>query len=157
MNPISLDEIEQARERIAKSTLRSPLVRLGVDGAPADIYLKLENLQPTRSFKARGAGIVIVRRRFSYLGEVRTMRPTHKLPRRRPLTVQITTVAPSYPYTQRLLTITHAGDISPPQTGPLEINPRSGGTISEEALKPVPEIRERLHDWARRHGDKIVT
>jgi hypothetical protein len=85
------------------------------------------------------------------------MRPTHKLPRRRPLTVQITTVAPSYPYTQRLLTITHAGDISPPQTGPLEINPRSGGTISEEALKPVPEIRERLHDWARRHGDKIVT
>jgi threonine dehydratase len=47
MNPISLDEIEQARERIAESTLRSPLVHLGVDDAPADIYLKLENLQPT--------------------------------------------------------------------------------------------------------------
>jgi len=59
MNPISLDEIEQARKRIAESTLRSPLVHLGVDDAPADIYLKLENLQPTGSFKVRGAGNVI--------------------------------------------------------------------------------------------------
>jgi len=59
MNPISLDEIEQARERIAESTLRSPLVHLGVDDAPADIYLKLENLQPTGSFKVRGAGNAI--------------------------------------------------------------------------------------------------
>jgi len=59
MNPISLDEIEQARKRIAESTLRSPLVHLGVDDAPADIYLKLENLQPTGSFKARGAGNAI--------------------------------------------------------------------------------------------------
>ena len=59
MDPISLDEIEQARERIAGSTLRSPLVHLGVDDAPADIYLKLENLQPTGSFKARGAGNAI--------------------------------------------------------------------------------------------------
>jgi len=56
MNPISLDEVEQARRRIAGSILRSPLVRLGVDDAPADIYLKLENLQPTGSFKVRGAG-----------------------------------------------------------------------------------------------------
>src|SRR4030067_158384 len=59
MNPISLDEIEQARERIAESTLRSPLVHLGVDDTPADSYLKLENLQPTGSFKVRGAGNAI--------------------------------------------------------------------------------------------------
>ena len=59
MNPISLNEIKQARERIAESTLRSPLVHLGVDDAPADIYLKLENLQPTGSFKVRGAGNAI--------------------------------------------------------------------------------------------------
>jgi len=59
MNPISLDEIERARECIAESTLRSPLVHLGVDDAPADIYLKLENLQPTGSFKVRGAGNAI--------------------------------------------------------------------------------------------------
>ena len=59
MDPISLDEIVQARERIVESTLRSPLVHLGVDDAPADVYLKLENLQPTGSFKARGAGNAI--------------------------------------------------------------------------------------------------
>ena len=59
MNTISLDDIEQARKRIAQSTLRSPLVHLHVDDAPADIYLKLENLQPTGSFKARGAGNAI--------------------------------------------------------------------------------------------------
>jgi threonine dehydratase len=34
---------------------RTPLVRLGVDDAPAEIYLKLENLQPVGSFKIRGA------------------------------------------------------------------------------------------------------
>src|SRR4030042_1441422 len=59
MNPISLDEIEQARKPIAGSTLRSPLFQLGFDDAPADIYLKLENLQPTGSFKVRGAGNAI--------------------------------------------------------------------------------------------------
>jgi len=59
MNPISLDEVEQARRRIVGSVLRSPLVRLDVDDAPADIYLKLENLQPTGSFKVRGAGNAI--------------------------------------------------------------------------------------------------
>ncbi len=57
---VSVDEIEQAKSRIALSILRSPLVRLGVDqDAPADIYLKLENLQPTGSFKVRGAGNAI--------------------------------------------------------------------------------------------------
>jgi len=35
------------------------LVHLNVDDAPADIYLKLENLQPTGSFKVRGAGNAI--------------------------------------------------------------------------------------------------
>jgi len=59
MNPISLDEVEQARRRIAGSVLRSPLVRFYADDAPADIYLKLENLQPTGSFKVRGAGNAI--------------------------------------------------------------------------------------------------
>ncbi|MGH3092045.1 MAG: pyridoxal-phosphate dependent enzyme, partial [Gaiellaceae bacterium] len=35
--------------------MRTPLVRLPVDEAPAEIYLKLENLQPIGSFKIRGA------------------------------------------------------------------------------------------------------
>jgi len=36
--------------------LRTPLVRLHVEDAPASIWLKLENLQPIGSFKLRGAG-----------------------------------------------------------------------------------------------------
>ena len=40
---------------IAKTAIRTPLVRLNVDTAPAEIYLKLENLQPIGSFKLRGA------------------------------------------------------------------------------------------------------
>ncbi len=51
----SLEEIERARQRIRGSILRSPLVRLNAE-APAEIYLKLENLQPIGSFKLRGAG-----------------------------------------------------------------------------------------------------
>jgi threonine dehydratase len=50
----SLEAIEDARRRIAGSALRTPLVRLNADG-PAEIYLKLENLQPIGSFKIRGA------------------------------------------------------------------------------------------------------
>jgi len=52
---IPLAEIEAARERLAGTVVRTPLVRLEVDDAPAEIYLKLENLQPIGSFKLRGA------------------------------------------------------------------------------------------------------
>ncbi|HTQ78901.1 MAG TPA: threonine/serine dehydratase [Thermoanaerobaculia bacterium] len=50
----SLEDVRAARERLAGTVLRTPLVRLNVDG-PAEIYLKLENLQPIGSFKLRGA------------------------------------------------------------------------------------------------------
>ena len=53
--PVSLEEIHTARKRIAGAAIRTPLVRLNVEEAPAEIYLKLENLQPIRSFKIRGA------------------------------------------------------------------------------------------------------
>lgn len=53
--PASLEAIEDARRRLAGIALRTPLVRLDVDGTPAEIYLKLECLQPIRSFKLRGA------------------------------------------------------------------------------------------------------
>lgn len=61
MQPIPLPEIEAAANRIAGSALRTPLLRLPVDDAPADIYLKLENLQPIGSFKLRGAGNAMAR------------------------------------------------------------------------------------------------
>lgn len=53
--PIDLDDIEAAARRIAGFALRTPLVRLNVDDAPSEIFLKLENIQPVGSFKVRGA------------------------------------------------------------------------------------------------------
>jgi threonine dehydratase len=53
---LDIEEIEAARGRIRDLVVRTPLVRLNIDDAPAEIYLKLENLQPTGSFKVRGAG-----------------------------------------------------------------------------------------------------
>ncbi|TDI83280.1 MAG: threonine/serine dehydratase [Caldithrix sp.] len=52
----TLEDIRAARERIAGSAIRTPLIRLNVEDAPGEIYLKLENLQPIGSFKIRGAG-----------------------------------------------------------------------------------------------------
>ena len=55
VRPIAIADIEAARERIAGTVLRTPLVRIDLgDGAP-DIRLKLENLQPTNAYKIRGA------------------------------------------------------------------------------------------------------
>jgi threonine dehydratase len=56
---IPLEAIRAARGRIAGAVIRTPLIRLNVDDAPAEIYLKLENLQPIGSFKLRGAGNAI--------------------------------------------------------------------------------------------------
>ena len=53
-NPIPLAEIQAARGRIEGFAIRTPLVRLHID-APAELYLKLECLQPIGSFKIRGA------------------------------------------------------------------------------------------------------
>jgi threonine dehydratase len=56
---IALDEILRAREVLAGTAVRTPLVRLDVD-ADAEIWLKLELLQPVRSFKIRGAGNAVL-------------------------------------------------------------------------------------------------
>jgi len=58
---ITLAHIQAARQRLAGLVFRTPLVRLNVTNAeaPANIYLKLENLQPIGSFKLRGAGNAI--------------------------------------------------------------------------------------------------
>lgn len=55
IDPIAVEQIRDARARIKETVLRTPLVRLNVDDAPATIHLKLENLQPIGSFKVRGA------------------------------------------------------------------------------------------------------
>lgn len=56
-----LTAIENARNVIADSAIRTPLVRFHLHSAPAEIYLKLENLQPIGSFKIRGASNAIAR------------------------------------------------------------------------------------------------
>src|SRR3954447_11467768 len=52
---IALNDIMVARERIAGTVLRTPLVKLDLGSGGPEIYLKLENLQPTNAYKIRGA------------------------------------------------------------------------------------------------------
>jgi len=58
--PVTLAQVEEARRNIAAVALRTPLVRFNAE-APAEIYLKLESLQPIGSFKIRGAVNVMAR------------------------------------------------------------------------------------------------
>jgi threonine dehydratase len=51
---ISASLIDEARLHVYEAAIRTPLVRLNHDG-PAEVYLKLECLQPIGSFKIRGA------------------------------------------------------------------------------------------------------
>ena len=53
VRPIPLSDIQEARKRIGGTAIRTPLVKLDA-GTDADIYLKLENLQPTNAYKIRG-------------------------------------------------------------------------------------------------------
>src|SRR4030095_11933357 len=53
--PIELSEIRAAHERIAKTIVRTPLIRLELGPEFPDIRLKLENLQPINAYKLRGA------------------------------------------------------------------------------------------------------
>ncbi len=62
MSPVSLAEAESARARIAGIAIETPLIRYptaastsDADMEPAELHLKLENLQPIGSFKLRGA------------------------------------------------------------------------------------------------------
>ena len=52
---IPLAEIEKARETIRGAAVRTPLVRLNAPELDAEIWLKLETLQPVNSFKIRAA------------------------------------------------------------------------------------------------------
>jgi threonine dehydratase len=56
VRPITIEEIEQARERIKATVLWTPLVSFD-----ERIYLKLENLQPTNAYKIRGAANAVAR------------------------------------------------------------------------------------------------
>jgi threonine dehydratase len=55
IRPIELSEIQEARERIAKTIVRTPLIGLDLGPKFPDLRLKLENLQPINAYKLRGA------------------------------------------------------------------------------------------------------
>src|SRR5437764_5203253 len=59
VRPITMDEIKDARQRIAKTLVRTPLIRLELGPDFPDIRLKLENLQPINAYKLRGAANAI--------------------------------------------------------------------------------------------------
>jgi threonine dehydratase len=55
VRPVELAEIQAARDRIAGTIVRTPLIRLELGPDYPDIHLKLENLQPINAYKLRGA------------------------------------------------------------------------------------------------------
>ena len=57
--PIPLEDIKAAARRMEDDVVRTPLTRLNTENDSAEIYLKLENFQPLRSFKLRTAYNVI--------------------------------------------------------------------------------------------------
>jgi threonine dehydratase len=69
LESIPLSFIEAARKSIAGAAIRTPLVRLNIADAPAEIYLKLENLQPIGSFKIRGAANAMAQLTLDELSE----------------------------------------------------------------------------------------
>jgi threonine dehydratase len=52
---LGLEDVRRAQSAIRDAAIRTPLVRLNAEAGNAEIYLKLENLQPIGSFKIRGA------------------------------------------------------------------------------------------------------
>src|SRR4030095_336874 len=55
VRPITLTDVKEAQERIGRTIVRTPLVRLELGTESPDIRLKLENLQPINAYKLRGA------------------------------------------------------------------------------------------------------
>lgn len=55
VRPILLGDIETARSYVSGTVLRTPLVRLDLGSGAPEVWLKLENLQPTNAYKIRGA------------------------------------------------------------------------------------------------------
>jgi len=58
--PATLAEILSAAKRLQAMSIRTPLLRLNIENAPAEIFLKMENLQPIGSFKLRPAANAIL-------------------------------------------------------------------------------------------------
>jgi threonine dehydratase len=54
-NLVTLGDLQQARQRIADTAVRTPLLPFPAPGVPGELWLKDEGAQPIGSFKLRGA------------------------------------------------------------------------------------------------------
>jgi len=61
VRPIAIEDVEEARARIRSTVMRTPLVKLDLGSGAPEIWLKLENLQPTNAYKIRGATNAVAR------------------------------------------------------------------------------------------------
>ena len=61
VRPIAIEDIEEARSRIARTAIRTPRVKLDVEPNAPEVWLKLENLQPTNAYTIRGAANAVAR------------------------------------------------------------------------------------------------
>ena len=174
-SPIPLEEIRAAQKRIAQDVTRTPLVKLNVDDAPAEIYLKLENLTPIRSFKIRPAsnalrlmtkeqlekgvwtssagnfaqGLAWVARKLGVKCTVALSEnvPRNKLEKIQQLGAQ-TIQLPSEEYTKIYTERTHK-DIEGTYVHPssdLDVM-AGGGTIGLEILEELPDVDSILVPW----------
>ncbi|HVU29520.1 MAG TPA: pyridoxal-phosphate dependent enzyme [Sphingomicrobium sp.] len=58
---IAIEDIKEARGLIGDTILRTPLVKLDLAPGAPEVWLKLENLQPTNAYKIRGATNAVAR------------------------------------------------------------------------------------------------
>jgi len=173
--PIPLEEIKAAQKRIAQDVTRTPLVKLNVDDAPAEIYLKLENLTPIRSFKIRPAsnalrlmtkeqlengvwtasagnfaqGLAYMARKLGVKCTVALSNtvPQNKLKKILQLGAQVKKLA-SDEYYEIFFTRTHEsmkGTFVHPSADPAVM--AGGGTIGLEILDDLPDVDTILVPW----------
>lgn len=69
VDPPRLEDIRAAADRIRPHVVRTPLIRLNVDVAHTEIYLKMENLQAIGAFKVRPAANAILNAPAALIGD----------------------------------------------------------------------------------------
>jgi threonine dehydratase len=173
---IPLESVRAARDRISGIVTRTPLLCLNHDQAPADIFLKLENLQPTGAFKLRGACNAMAMATDTQLANGVYTASSGNMAQAvawnsRRMGVSCTVVVPDNAPETKLAAVSRLGaDIItvpfndwwqvllthqyPPLEGKLFLHPSSNphvmagyGTIGLEILEDLPDIETVLIPW----------
>jgi len=164
----SLDDVRGAQARIKGLAVETPLIRLQADGR-ADIYLKLENLQPVGSFKIRCAANAIIRR--GTRGGVKTASAGNFAQglafAGQALGIPVTTYVPETAAASKIEALRRLGAdivavpyaqwwsfLTDPPKDPAFIHPAAdpdvlagNGTIGLEILNALPNVKRVLTPW----------